>query len=67
VIFDFQEAEGWPGWVDTEKKRRKYIAELEKKENIFLHYNKVEKNPGKRALAKLILNSFCGKVCNFIV
>jgi len=57
-----QEAEGWPSWADTDQKRRKYIKELEKNENIFLDYDKVQKNPGKRALAKLMLNSFWGKV-----
>jgi len=62
MIYCFQEAEGWPIYADTVEKRKKYIQKLYKDEGIQLDYDKVEKNPGKRALAKLMLNSFWGKV-----
>jgi hypothetical protein len=41
------------------KAGRHDIAEI--KEGIPLGYNNIKKNPGLRALAKLILNSFWGK------
>jgi hypothetical protein len=37
------------------------------RENIMLDRSKIEKNPGKRALAKLMLNSFWGKVSYFYI
>ena len=56
-----QEASGWPAECDTEEKKRNYLQEYEEHEGIRLDYNKVEKNPGLRSLAKLMLNSFWGK------
>ena len=51
-----QESSGWPEWCDTEEKKRQYIAAYEHNEGIKLHYYAIEKNPGKRTLAKLLLN-----------
>ncbi|CAC5384164.1 unnamed protein product [Mytilus coruscus] len=56
-----QEASGWPSWCITEKHRQKYIHGYFEKEGILLDHNKIEKNPGLRSLAKLMLNSFLGK------
>jgi hypothetical protein len=56
-----QEASGWPSWCTTEKHRHKYIKDYFEKEGIFLDFPKIEKNPGLRSLAKLMLNSFWGK------
>ncbi|CAC5375852.1 unnamed protein product [Mytilus coruscus] len=56
-----QEASGWPSWCITEKHRQKYIQDYFEKEGIQLDYKKIEKNPGLRSLAKLMLNSFWGK------
>ena len=56
-----QEASGWPAECDTEEKKRNYLQEYKEHEGIQLDYNKVEKNPGLRSLAKLMLNSFWGK------
>ncbi|CAC5393601.1 unnamed protein product [Mytilus coruscus] len=56
-----QEASGWPSWCITEKYRQKYIQDYFVKEGILLDCNKIEKNPGLRFLAKLVLNSFWGK------
>jgi hypothetical protein len=53
-----QEASGWPSWCTTEKHRHKYIKDYFEKEGIFLDFPKIEKNPGLRSLAKLMLNSF---------
>ena len=57
-----QEASGWPKWVgDDETKRQQYIREYHEHEGIQLEYDKIEHNPGLRALAKVILNSMWGK------
>ena len=55
------EASGWPKDCTTEEKKRDYIKRFKKKEGIRLEYEKVEKNPGLKATAKLMLNSFWGK------
>ena len=57
-----QEADGWPADVGTDElKRQEYIAAYQQHEGVQLDYAQIEKNPAKRALAKLMLNSFWGK------
>ena len=57
-----QEASGWPVEVgDDPEKRQDYIANYLRHENIQLHPDNIEKNPGKRTLAKIMMNSFWGK------
>ena len=57
-----QEASGWPDWVgDDETKRQQYIHDYYQNEGIQLNYDKIEHNPGLRALAKMMLNSMWGK------
>ena len=57
-----QEASGWPAEVgDDPEKRQDYIANYLRHENIQLDPEKIEKNPGKRSTAKLMMNSFWGK------
>ena len=57
-----QEADGWPADVGTDElKRQDYIAAYQQHEGVQLNYAQIEKNPAKRALAKLMLNSFWGK------
>ena len=57
-----QEASGWPVDVgDDPEKRQDYIANYLRHENIQLDPEKIEKNPGKRSTAKLMMNSFWGK------
>ena len=57
-----QEADGWPAAVGTnESKRQEYLTNYLEHEGVQLDYNAIEKNPAKRALAKLMLNSFWGK------
>lgn len=57
-----QEAEGWPSHVKTEADREKYLKTVLEKEGLQLDPKNIEKNPGRRALAKLMLVSFWGKV-----
>ena len=57
-----QEASGWPDWVgNDEDKRRQYLEEYQTHEGIRLDADKIQKNPGRRSLAKMMLNSFWGK------
>jgi len=56
-----QEASEWPSWRKTADDKQKYSNDYCEKEGIRLDYNKIQKNPGRRALAKLMLNNFCGK------
>ena len=56
-----QEASGWPKWCKSEEQKQSYIQSYYDREGIWLDYKNIEKNPGMRALAKLMLNSFWGK------
>ena len=56
-----QEASGYPKGVTTEEQKQRYIEEYFEREGIHLDPDKIEYNPGLRALAKLMLNSFWGK------
>jgi len=62
-----KQADGWPGWVKTEEDKERYILEYEQREGIKLDPTQIEKNAGLRNLAKLMLNSFWGKVGFFII
>jgi len=52
-----QQASGWPSWWKIEDDKQKYIDEYFDKEGIRLEYDKIQKNPGLRTLAKLMLNT----------
>ncbi|KAE8738150.1 hypothetical protein FOCC_FOCC016376 [Frankliniella occidentalis] len=52
------ESTGWPSHVVTEEQKDKFIKMHFDKDGIVLDKSKFKKNPGKRTLAKLILNSF---------
>lgn len=55
------EASGWLSTCDTEEKKRDLLIKLRGKEDIQLHATKIEKNPGSKTIAKLMLNSICEK------
>ena len=55
------EASGWPVWCETEEDKNVYIRQVAQGERIELDKEKVSSNPGLRAVAKLMLNSFWGK------
>lgn len=57
-----QEASGWPEECTKEMEKLRYVGEFYAEEGIRLDYNKIEKNPGLRLVAKLLLNSFWGKM-----
>ena len=54
-----QESAGWPSWCETEAQKQQYIRRYKEKEGIDLE--NVAKNPGRKQVAKLMLNSFWGK------
>ena len=56
-----QESSGWPSWCMSEEDKLRYINDYQSHEKIRLDYANIVHNPGRRALAKLILNSFWGK------
>ena len=56
-----QQAAGWPRWCVTEEKKQQYISEYREREGIDLDYDSIQNNAGKKATAKLMLNSFWGK------
>lgn len=53
-----QESSGFPGWCRTEEDKNRYITEYFENEGIRLDREKIVKNPGLRALAKLMLNRY---------
>lgn len=56
-----QEASGWHKWCTDAASKARYFREYERAEGIVLDCDKIEYNPGLRALAKLCLYSFRGK------
>ena len=56
-----QQSGGWPSWVKNDHDKEQFIREYETHERILLEKDKIEKNSGLKALAKLTLNSFWGK------
>ena len=56
-----QESAGWPSDCVTDQQKQAYIAEYEVHEGIKLDSDKIEVNPGRKAVAKVMLNSFGGK------
>ena len=56
------EASGWPSSCTDDEKKQAFIDEFKDREGVELDPEKMEKNPGKRFIAKLMLNSFWGKL-----
>ncbi|XP_055936645.1 uncharacterized protein LOC129966256 [Argiope bruennichi] len=56
-----QESSGWPSNCTTEERKIAYVQEYKQKEGIKLDPQNIEKNPGRRQVAKLALNSFWGR------
>ena len=52
---------GWPSWCQTVEQKRNYILRCKEREGIRLDIASIAKNPGRKATAKLMLNSFWGK------
>ena len=56
------EKSGWPDGCDSAEKQAEYVRLTEEKEGIRIDANAVEKNPGLRMIAKLMLNSLWGRL-----
>ena len=56
-----EESAGWPSWCQTLEEKREYILRYQEREGIRLDIASIAKNPGRKATAKLMLNSFLGK------
>ena len=55
-----QESSGWPSEIISDEAKHNYIDEYEKHEGIKLEFDKIEKNPGRRSISKLLCNSQWG-------
>ena len=51
-----QQASGWPSECYNDEKKKNYLHTYKEHESIDLDPNQIEKNPGLRSLAKLMLN-----------
>jgi len=56
-----QESAGYPSWCHTPQDKTRYVQQYRQKEGIALDPAMIQKNPGRKATAKLMLNSFWGK------
>ena len=56
-----QESAGYPAWANTPEDKAAYVQRYKQREGINLDPDLVVKNPGRKATAKLMLNSFWGK------
>ena len=56
-----QESSGWPQECDSDETRESYVKSYKLRENVTLNPDEIEKNPGRRQVAKLALNSFWGR------
>ena len=55
------EASGWPSWCVNEATKQTFLDEVKEREGIQLDASNMMANPGKKAVSKLMLNSFWGK------
>ena len=51
-----QESSGWPSWCESMEQKRSYILKYQQQEGIRLDISRIEKNPGRKATAKIMLN-----------
>ena len=51
-----QESAGWPAGVETDQQKVEYIRRYEEHEGIRLDPDKIAVNPGRKSIAKLLLN-----------
>lgn len=55
------EPAGWLSKRDTQEKKRDFIQAVHEKQDIDLEPNMVKNSPGRKAIVKLMLNSFWSK------
>lgn len=54
-------ASGYPEWVKSEEDKHHFIEDLSRRQGIKLEKEKIMKNPIKRTISKLLLNTLYGK------
>ena len=57
-----QEASGYPSWCQPDSEKEKFIRDFKKTEGVRLYPSSIQKNPGRRAFAKIMLNCLWGKL-----
>lgn len=57
-----QESGGYSAWAQTDLQKQQYVRQYKKREGIALTPVLIGKNPGRKAMAKLLLNSSLGQV-----
>ena len=57
-----QEASGYPSWCQSDSEKEKFIRDYEEAEGVRLDPSNIQKNPGRRAFAKIMLNCLWGKL-----
>ena len=55
-----EQASGWPEWATTDQLKRQHVRQMRERDDVDLDPEKIEKTPGLRQVAKLMLNSFWG-------
>ena len=60
-----QESSGWPSWCESTEQKRSYILKYQQQEGIRLDISRIEKNPGRKATAKIMLNRYLFHVAFF--
>jgi hypothetical protein len=58
---DKLESSGFPSYVKTAEQQEEYIQKIEVREGIRLESDKIQKNKGRRTVAKIALNAFWGE------
>ena len=53
-----QESAGWPAGVETDAQKAEYVRRYEQHEGIKLDPDKIAVNPGRKSIAKLLLNRY---------
>ena len=56
-----QESAGYPSEIVTEEEKQEFVSRYKEREHIDLDPQYIVENPGRKATAKLMLNSFWGK------
>ena len=56
-----QESGEWPRWCTDDDTKQQYLTRYKEHEGIELNREAIQKNPGRKATTKLMLNSFWGK------
>ena len=56
-----EEASGWPAGCKTQESQAQHLHDYAQREGIRLDYDHIDRNPGRHALAKMMLNSMWSK------